>query len=488
MFCIYIALDDTDSMEGGCTTYLLTRALEICRDSGYTCLFLPGLVRLNPNIPYKTRGNGAVVFYVSRRMGDDNNTFCSGAIGNEPMMSIWSDDEHRAPDHEPQTELFQKLKRLIDEESSYGHENTNPGLVVSSDTFGLSNYERAVRAVYPLEMVLGILDRKMNTLYHGLGSMRGLVGCLGALSWYQNYRSKGLDHTYEMICYRKPEFWGTKRDVKPDFVRSLDLELPGSFNNYDLKNDKPLIYPNTPCPVLFGVRGNDYHVLPRALEILETFEMERWQLFVTNQGTDDHLVPTSLGKIENYASVITEGTVLESSFTIKGGHVFIRIGEGDNSIYAAAFEPTKSFRKIVRGLLPGDRVRVFGGVKGDEKAADDGWGKMRPALLDGFARVINLEKLELIDKTHRLTKISNPICPSCKTKMKSLGKGVGYRCRKCRFKAAEKDADYGELPRTLVEGKTYEVDGVAMRHLSKPLVRIGREKGRSLTEIDQINY
>jgi len=480
-------MDDTDSREGGCTTYLLTRALEICRDSGYNCHFFPGLVRLNPNIPYKTRGNGAVVFCVSRGNTGKQDILITGAIGEEPVTSLCSETKTATFLDDHDRALFQKLKRLVDEESSKGCEGTNPGLVVTSDAFGISHYIRAVREIYPLEKAITTLDQKRNSLYYGIGSGRGIVGCLGALGWYQNYRPKRLDHTYELISYRKPECWGTKRNVEPEPVISLDRELPETFNNYDPINDKPLIYPNTPCPVLFGIRGNDFRELHRTLGILDTGEMERWQLFVSNQGTDDHLVPTFLGKIDNYGSVITEGTVLESSFTIKGGHVFIKIGDGENSIYAAAFEPTKSFRNIVRALRPGDRVRLHGGVKGDDKEADAASMGMRPALADGFVKVINLEKLELLLKTTELTKISNPICPVCKTKMKSMGKGVGYRCRNCRIKAGEEDASYGELSRPLEEGRIYEVDGVARRHLSKPLNRIGKENGKKLLEIEFIN-
>ena len=480
-------MDDTDSRGGGCTTYLLTRALEVCHDSGYICHFFPGLVRLNPNIPYKTRGNGAVVFSVSIGNIDEQNTFSLGAIGDKPVVSITIDEKCAAPLRDNDRALFQKLKQLVDEESSYGNEGTNPGLVVTSDTFGISHYIRGVREVYPLERAIGTLDRKRNSLYYGLGSMRGLVGCICALAWYQNFRLMELDHTYELISYRKPECWGTKRGIEPDLVRSLDRELPETFNNYDPVNDKPLIYPNTPCPVLFGVRGNDYPKLSRTLEILDTREMERWQIFVSNQGTDDHLVLTLLGEIDNYGSVIVEGTVIDSSFTIKGGHVFINIGDRDNNIYAAAFEPTKSFRNIVRSLCPGDRVRLHGGVKGDDKEADAVRKKMRPALADGFVKVINLEKLEFLLKTPELAKISNPICPVCKTRMKSIGKGVGYRCRKCHRKAGEGDAGYDELSHPLVEGQIYEVDGVAMRHLSKPLRRIGKENGKQLSEIDFFN-
>ena len=42
-----------------CTTYLCA---VLCKELGVTTY--PKLIRLNPNIPYKTRGNGAVAFEV----------------------------------------------------------------------------------------------------------------------------------------------------------------------------------------------------------------------------------------------------------------------------------------------------------------------------------------------------------------------------------------------------------------------------------------
>ncbi|MFO1535851.1 MAG: hypothetical protein ABR586_09320, partial [Thermoplasmatota archaeon] len=54
-----LAFDDTDGPEGGCTTHLAFRVLlELPR---LALAGLPRLVRLNPNVPWKTRGNGAVV-------------------------------------------------------------------------------------------------------------------------------------------------------------------------------------------------------------------------------------------------------------------------------------------------------------------------------------------------------------------------------------------------------------------------------------------
>ena len=64
---VYIAVDDTDSRTGNCTTYLLT---EIIRElSDLDIIGNPRLVRLNPAVPWKTRGNGALALRVGEGTG-----------------------------------------------------------------------------------------------------------------------------------------------------------------------------------------------------------------------------------------------------------------------------------------------------------------------------------------------------------------------------------------------------------------------------------
>ena len=62
MIPFHIAIDDTDSLEGMCTTFLgaiiffrLNKEFPNIIFSGF-----PEIIRLNPNIPFKTKGNGAV--------------------------------------------------------------------------------------------------------------------------------------------------------------------------------------------------------------------------------------------------------------------------------------------------------------------------------------------------------------------------------------------------------------------------------------------
>ncbi|ESQ23030.1 MAG: hypothetical protein MGAcid_08490 [uncultured Acidilobus sp. MG] len=57
---VSVALDDTDSQYGGCTTHLTGILLNELGSKALLADY-PLLVRLNPNIPWKTRGNGATV-------------------------------------------------------------------------------------------------------------------------------------------------------------------------------------------------------------------------------------------------------------------------------------------------------------------------------------------------------------------------------------------------------------------------------------------
>src|SRR4030067_799960 len=57
---MHIGLDDTDSTRKVCTTYVTALLVEKLEQLNVTFLDYPNLIRLNPNVPWKTRGNGAL--------------------------------------------------------------------------------------------------------------------------------------------------------------------------------------------------------------------------------------------------------------------------------------------------------------------------------------------------------------------------------------------------------------------------------------------
>ena len=67
---MFVAADDTDSMRGNCTTYLATEIIRVLvYEDGLDLIGFPRLVRLNPAIPWKTRGNGALVMRFGKGTG-----------------------------------------------------------------------------------------------------------------------------------------------------------------------------------------------------------------------------------------------------------------------------------------------------------------------------------------------------------------------------------------------------------------------------------
>ena len=58
---LHIGIDDTDSLDGRCTTHLTYNIVRhILKNRLGDFIDYPLLIRLNPNVPWKTRGNGAV--------------------------------------------------------------------------------------------------------------------------------------------------------------------------------------------------------------------------------------------------------------------------------------------------------------------------------------------------------------------------------------------------------------------------------------------
>jgi tRNA(Ile2)-agmatinylcytidine synthase len=128
----------------------------------------------------------------------------------------------------------------------------------------------------------------------------------------------------------------------------------------------------------------------------------------------------------------------------------------------AAYEPSKSFREVVRGLRPGDMVRAIGELR-------------------AVPRTLNLEKLEVLDLADVTVKTANPNCPKCHKSMQSLGRNAGYRCKVCGDKRPATAETRTVEERTLGLG-WYEPPVSARRHLSKPLKRTSLSLASSLVD------
>ena len=236
-----------------------------------------------------------------------------------------------------------------------------------------------------------------------------------------------------------------------DAVFSVAEEFyPDIWDTVDRGEGEAVCVPNTPGPVLYGIRGDDRESVEEAAAAIESEPVARRETFVTNQGTDMHLQTVEPDEIAEDRAVRVTGEVVEAPETREGGHVFFTLGFPDaaaDPLACAAFEPTKRFRDRVRALRVGDRVTVCGEVS-------DGTCK-----LEKFA-VRDLDTTELV----------TPDCPDCGRSMESAGANAGYRCRDC---GTEADGKVEKAVDRDLEPGWYEVPPCARRHIAKPLVRGG---------------
>ncbi|MCD6592035.1 MAG: DUF1743 domain-containing protein [Thaumarchaeota archaeon] len=412
---LWIGIDDTDSKKGGCTTYIAAVLIRRLERLGVRLLGYPRLIRLNPNCPYKTRGNAAISMKLE-------------AESIEPLK---------------------KVVREVVEEYSELDEGAETGIVFhrgEPDHRLREFYWRAVREIIPLEDGFNLArEIGAETIYYGDG--RGIIGALAAIG-----ADLGKGKTYELIAHRTREYWGTVRRIDPESVYEMDKATrPYTFDNVDYETGEIRIAPHTPCPVLLGIRGVNPQILEKAFRMLRIHEpVEYVTIFETNQATDAHYQKLRIADLRDSISAIVDGVVSEKPRTDIGGHVFFKLKDETGEIHCAAYEPTKSFRKIILQLIPGDEVTVFGAVK------------QKPQGL-----TLNLEKILIRRLAEEIVR-RPPLCPNCGKRMKSLGKGKGYRCKTCRLKVGEDAGEIIKIPRKLKLG-FYEVPPSARRHLTKPL-------------------
>ncbi len=430
---LWVGVDDTDSLRGMCTSFLAT---EIVREltQSHDLIGYPRLVRLNPNIPWKTRGNGALALRFGRGSGTPVPV---GRIGDRVVHAY-----PRSRGHESPEELRRPLEALVGRWSIFEDPTTNPAFAVLRGPPAPSLYWKAVRGI--------VTRREARSAAEGLGILRGykngrgIIGATAALAW------RPRDRTYELLAYRHSSLWGLRREIDAASVREMDRRFPSTFNNYDYVNDKVVLAPHSPCPVLLGIRGERPGPLLRAFRTIRGEAAERWLLFETNQGTDDHVVAGNWS-LRPFTATTVEGRVETQPVTIPGGHVFFDL-QGRHRVTVGAYEPSKQFRDVVRALRPGDLVQVTGSVR-------------------EAPRTLNLERLEVVSLAASARKAANPHCPSCGKSMKSVGFRAGFRCVHGHARAPYEAAVVEPEDRQIAPG-LFEPPACARRHLAKPIQRI----------------
>ena len=424
-----IGIDDTDSAEQGmCTTYVGHKIAEEITEKHDNVSVATHLIRLNPAAPHKTRGNAAVAIHTD--------------LDIQPAMEI--------------------TDRLVKKYSYPEDPETNPGAIAIDEPpqqttdateFAGDFARRAMREILGICVVDSILEQHKHTFHTVIskGNGRGRIGALAAIGAHTVFD----EITYESITYRESEYWGTDRSVDIETVHEAhEVCYPDVWDNYDPVTSEAVCVPNTPCPVLYGIRGDDAGKVERARSMIDAEHEQSSQLFVTNQGTDAHIAPGIIGELQPNESYEVSGIVASEPSTEEGGHVFFDVHHPSDStekVTVAAFEPTKRFRDDVRDLRPGDELKLYG------------------EMSDG---TLKLEKFQV--ESLNKTQTENPYCDECERSMGSMGADQGYRCPNC--KSTQPSKVKVPIARNLSEEEWYEVPPVARRHLAEPVIRMDKQK------------
>ena len=416
---IHLAIDDVDTPNYGCTTYALSLIISKLKAEQTKFLDYPHLVRLNPNIPWKTRGNGAVSIIL----------------------------EHEDPEY-----IFKVTKKIVYTNYVKAGKKSTPAMVLfNGNSFDDELLEFSKEALYRVLSVkrAKLLLEKYKFTYSTYGGEIGLVGALAGLC------NPLIEHTYELICYRKEENFAQPRKVYKESVIEMSAKTyPFTYNNYDPITDRVIITPHGPDPILFGIRGLSPEKLVTAFKMLKiNEEMSHYIIFKTNQGTNSHFINfVKIKDIKSYYSVKVQGKVKTVPSIELGGHVFFILEDDTSSITCAAYEPTKTFRSSILKLRPGDEVEIGGGIRAPNKKD---------------SMTLNIEYLKILNLSEDYV-YENPLCPKCSRHMKSLGKNKGFECDKCKVKLTKASKVKKFIPRDIKLG-LYIPPPSAHRHLTKPM-------------------
>jgi tRNA(Ile2)-agmatinylcytidine synthase len=416
---LHIGFDDTDSRNGMCTTFLAYKIVEQLRREKVKFLDYPYLIRFNPNIPWKTRGNGAVALKIQTK--------------NPRLVK----------------------KNIIDFVKRYSatDEGANPGLVFYENSEVPKVFsEFAKTALFTLinRNKAKKFARRNNIETFYMGNGQGLVGAIGSIGYSLN------DHSFELIAYRRESNFGKKRLIFNESVKKMQETIPKTFNSYDDAKNRILIAPHGPDPVFFGIRGEDIQSVVNGASLVKSQEkFSGYMVFRSNQGTGDHLQnELDIENLRPYSSGYVVGQVVTTPRVGRGGHVIFTISKSGKKVDCAVYKPT-GLTGMASSLIKGDLLKIGGGIRKASKT---------------HGRTINVEFIEVI-KLVKNTILENPLCTKCEKRMKSKGKEQGFECEKCGNSLGDKIIK--ETSRKIKE-QLYLPVMSAHRHLTRPMKRISK--------------
>lgn len=418
----WIGLDDTDTLAGGCTTYefhLLLEKLSKLSIEGkpWKTPSDSRLVRLWPFASNRTRGNAALGARIEIKKEDESELF-------EYLDQWYLELKNR----------ISKLKVIQSHHSKRKQNAPEPCLIYSREQYP-DFYWDAVRKNIDIEDANSIVSKAMGVkIWCDIEKRSGLIGALAAISWIGSE-----DHTWELTAYRHKSMYSKDRVLDPNSVFLMSKEYSNTILNRDPNSDKTMISPNTPCPVLYGIRSecpNDALNGHNYLQSLKSNEQSlSYQLWRTNQATGDHLA-------NEFSGELSSNTLIN-----RGGHIIMDvdvISPTQDRFRLVAFQEAGPLNKLANRLVKGDLIAWQG--------------------LKSPSGEIHLERMKLIQGIPRGKK--RPKC-SCGNKLKSAGKNQPLRCDSCGL----------NHPRLWIGEKTELSDWVEphppeRRHLAKPLNRL----------------
>jgi tRNA(Ile2)-agmatinylcytidine synthase len=414
---LHIGIDDTDSPKGMCTTFLCYEIVKFLEKQEIQFMDFPYLIRFNPNIPWKTRGNGAVRLTIRTKHPKK--------IKNKIIQFV---------------ENYSDIKN-----------GANPGLVFfQNKQIPLTFQKFSKLALWKLigrkEAKRFVSENNIESFY--LGNGQGLVGAISAIGY------EFSDHTFELLSYRKKSQFGKKRHIDLNSIKEMQSTIPETFSSYDNDNKRVLITPHGPDPVFYGIRGETAKSVVKASTIVNVDEkLDGYMVFKSNQGTGDHLKnKLQVNDLKPYTSGFLVGDICSKPVIQKGGHVFFSIQVKGRKVRCAVYKPTK-ITQVASALIVGDKIKIGGGVRKASK---------------NYGRVINVEFLDVLQLGKHNVSV-NPTCRKCNKRMKSKGTKQGFECIKCGHRAFSKVIL--ELPRK-IECRLYIPSVSAHRHLTRPYQRI----------------
>lgn len=422
---IFIGVDDYDSPYGMCTTYAIAKLIDnvLMKNDSIEFMDYPLLIRLNPNIPFKTRGNAAISLRL--RVKDYSENFVSEILNSLQKM--------------PHT-FFRKTMPAI---AFYVVDD------YAVDYLLKTLYYKALRSVLPIKVLLDELSRiKYGYLeiYAHSKYSRGIVGAVASLGAILD------DYTYELLVYRKEENYRKRRFIDVKSVKIANEKYyPLTFAN--IQDDKLLIAPAGPDPVLFGLRGDMPGVLVEFFRAIRHEEHELWCIFRTNQATNSHFrFPGVVEEVYPYETVYidveVERVIREEDTVVMEGWTRDRW-----KVIAKSFRMQRSLQSKLTSMVRGDIIRV--GIAVVEK-------KLKSRVIIG-----NLEEFIPIKLKPKVV-VKNPPCPVCEARLKKKGKNEMY-CRKCGFRFKGVFKLRIEFPRSEIKTKSrYHPPPKALRHLTMP--------------------